>query len=64
MTFAFGGKDGVPYPVDRKAYDEAIYFLEDALDKAKLEQRMKLQAFQKLRKFINHPLMGQRCLST
>jgi hypothetical protein len=57
MTFAFGGKDGVPFPVDRKAYDEAIHFLEDAIDKAKLEQKTKLQAFRQLRKFISHPLV-------
>jgi hypothetical protein len=49
MTFAFGGKDGVPFPVNRKAYDEAIAFLDDALDRAKLDRGAKLDAFRRLR---------------
>lgn len=49
MTFAFGGKDGVPFPVNRKAYDEAIAFLDDAIDRAKLDQKAKLDAFRRLR---------------
>jgi hypothetical protein len=49
MTFAFGGKDGVPFPVNRKAYDEAIAFLDNALDRAKLDQKAKLDAFRRLR---------------
>jgi hypothetical protein len=49
MTFAFGGKDGVPFPVNRKAYDEAIAFLNDAIDRAKLDQKARLDAFRRLR---------------
>jgi hypothetical protein len=30
-TFAHGGKDGTPYPVDRKTYDETIKILDKAL---------------------------------
>ena len=30
-TFAHGGKDGTPYPVDRKTYDETIKILEKAI---------------------------------
>jgi len=30
-TFAHGGKDGTPYPVDRKTYDETIRILEKAI---------------------------------
>lgn len=58
MTFAFGGKDGVPYPVNRFAYDEAIRFLEDVVDRAKLNQKEKLQAFRQLRKCLVHPLVA------
>lgn len=32
FTFAHGGKDGVPYPVDRKVYDESIKVLRDAIE--------------------------------
>jgi hypothetical protein len=62
MTFAFGGKDGVPFPVDRKSYDDAITFLEDAIDKAHLGQREKLQAFQRLRTFLENPSI--HCISS
>lgn len=30
-SFAHGGKDGIPYPVDRGGYDETISFLKEAL---------------------------------
>lgn len=51
MTFAFGGKDGVPFPVPRKAYDEAIQFMETALQEAKLGRREKVVGLRRLQKF-------------
>ncbi len=51
MAYAFGGKDGVPYPVDRRAYDEAIAFLEGAIDRAKVGRPEKLHAFRRLRNY-------------
>ncbi len=51
MTFAFGGKDGVPFPVARKEYDEAIRFMEDTLNEAKMGRREKVIALQRLRRF-------------
>jgi hypothetical protein len=51
MTFAFGGKDGVPYPVPRQDYDEAIKFMEQALNDAKLGRRDRVVALRKLREF-------------
>lgn len=51
MTFAFGGKDGVPFPVPRKNYDEAIEFMETALEEAKLGRRDKVVALKRLREF-------------
>ncbi len=35
-TFAFGGKDGIPYPVDRKTYDQTIAVIEKAIKKSNL----------------------------
>jgi len=35
-TFAFGGKDGIPYPVDRKTYDQTIDLIEKAIKKSSL----------------------------
>jgi hypothetical protein len=48
-SFAHGGKDGYPYPVDRKTYDSSIQFLEQAVGKAKIGDREKLEAFRRLR---------------
>jgi hypothetical protein len=35
FSFAHGGKDGHPFPVPLKTYDESLNFLRSALDKAK-----------------------------
>jgi hypothetical protein len=48
-SFAHGGKDGYPYPVDRKTYDTSIALLHHALDKAKVGDSEKLAAFKRLR---------------
>lgn len=51
MCFAFGGKDGVPFPVPRKEYDKAIEFMEQALNDAKMGRKEKLLGLKRLRKF-------------
>ncbi|MCD6591909.1 MAG: DUF763 domain-containing protein [Thaumarchaeota archaeon] len=46
FTFAVGGKDGVPYPVSRKTYDEAIRFMQTVLEGADIaaeERRLALR---------------------
>lgn len=40
-SFAHGGKDGIPYPVDRKTYDQSIELLSNALRRTKLAQKSK-----------------------
>lgn len=35
-SFAFGGKDRTPYPVDRKTYDETIHIMKKAVNQTKL----------------------------
>ncbi len=39
FSFAHGGKDRIPYPVNRKVYDENIRFLEEALDRVKGQEK-------------------------
>ena len=51
FSFAHGGKDGHPYPVDRRVYDKTIEILKGAIDKAKVEDREKIEAIQRLRHF-------------
>lgn len=48
FSFAHGGKDGTPYPVNRKTYDESIEFLRRAINKAKLGHYEKLHALRRL----------------
>lgn len=47
-SFAHGGKDGHPYPVDRRNYDRSIAMLETALRRAKTGDRDKLDALRRL----------------
>jgi hypothetical protein len=47
-SFAHGGKDGIPYPVDRKTYDQSIELLSKAINRTKLGLTDKQQAFNRL----------------
>jgi len=47
-SFAHGGKDGIPYPVDRKTYDQSIELLRKAINKTKLRIREKNEAVGRL----------------
>ncbi len=51
FSFAHGGKDGYPYPVDRTNYDRTIEALRRAIDAAKLGRREKLDAIKRLTAF-------------
>jgi hypothetical protein len=51
FSFAHGGKDGHPYPVDRKMYDQTIEALKGAIDKAKVGDREKIDAIRRLSHF-------------
>jgi uncharacterized protein len=48
FAFAHGGKDGHPFPVPLKVYDESISVLRRALEAAKLGQSDKLHGFARL----------------
>jgi hypothetical protein len=51
FSFAHGGKDGHPYPVDRKVYDKTIEVLKDAIDRAKVGDSEKMEAIRRLGNF-------------
>lgn len=51
-SFAHGGKDGVPFPVDRKTYQETTEILEGAIEAAKCGHEEKLKAIRRLHEFI------------
>jgi uncharacterized protein len=51
-SFALGGKDGHPFPVPIKTYDESLRVLESSLDAAKLGDKDKLAGFDRLHRFV------------
>ncbi len=52
FSFAYGGKDGVPFPVNRQAMDESIEILKQTVKEAKIGEKEKLQSLQRLRCFV------------
>ena len=51
FSFAHGGKDGHPFPVPTRVYDETIGILKGAVYKAKIGQQDKSEAIRKLSDF-------------
>lgn len=51
FSFAYGGKDGIPFPVDRKAMDESVEILDAAVENARIGDAERLRALERLREF-------------
>lgn len=51
-SFAHGGKDRVPYPIDKRVYNESINILSDAIKQAKLGHKEKILALKRLERFF------------
>lgn len=51
-SFAFGGKDGVPFPVRTKDMDKAIELLEESIRMAELGEKERLNALRRLRVMV------------
>jgi hypothetical protein len=51
FAFAVGGKDGIPYPVDRPVYDETIEILGRAVDRARIDRSERVRALKRLAAF-------------
>jgi len=54
FSFAHGGKDGHPFPVPLKTYDESINFLRTSLDAARVGDKEKLDGFRSLERFVRN----------
>jgi len=54
FSFAHGGKDGHPFPVPLRTYDESIDFLRNGLDRAKVGDKEKLEGFRRLSRFLEN----------
>ncbi len=50
FSFAHGGKDGHPYPVDRDTYDRSIEWLREAVSQARIGHSERLGALRRLAK--------------
>jgi hypothetical protein len=48
FSFAHGGKDGIPYPVDRATYDRTIEILNKAINRSAIDRSEKVAAFRRL----------------
>src|SRR5438270_6502395 len=61
-SFAHGGKDGTPFPVDRPTYDKTIEVMHHALNGAKIDRSEKVRAFRRLAEFsrADHGSDGSR----
>jgi hypothetical protein len=54
FAFAHGGKDGIPFPVDRPTYDGTIEILHRAVDRAKVDRSERIKALKRLAAFQEH----------
>jgi hypothetical protein len=52
FSFALGGKDGHPFPVPLKTYDESLSILRRSLDSARLGHTEKLDGFRRLDQLV------------
>jgi hypothetical protein len=48
FSFAVGGKDGFPYPVDLETYDKTVEVLRAAVNKANIDRSERVQALKRL----------------
>ncbi|MEM5883084.1 MAG: DUF763 domain-containing protein [Candidatus Aenigmatarchaeota archaeon] len=51
-SYAYGGKDGVPKPIEKKAMDESIKFLEEILKETEIKKKEKLEALKRLKSLV------------
>lgn len=57
-SFAYGGKDGVPFPVDREAMDNSIRILRQAIEEAKVGEKEKMHSLQRLNRLVPESKLG------
>lgn len=52
FSFTVGGKDGVPFPVDRRTMEELIQYLSEAVERAKLGDKEKMRALARIKRLL------------
>ena len=58
FSFAHGGKDGVPFPIDRNTFDRSIKFLSEAIEGGEISGEEKRTALKRLFSNLNSILPG------
>src|SRR5919198_772632 len=58
FSFAHGGKDGHPYPVNRRVYDDSIEFLRKIVERAKIDRKEKENSLRRISRLMNSPHPG------
>jgi uncharacterized protein len=51
FSFAVGGKDGYPYPVNKMVYDDSIQILKNAIDRAELGHTERNESIKRLARY-------------
>ncbi len=52
FSFAHGGKDGTPFPVDRETYDRTIEIIKRAVEAARVGNRERLEALRRMTNYF------------
>ncbi len=58
FAFAHGGKDGVPFPVDKMTFDKSIKFLRDAIERGEIPRNERFMALKRLARNLRIILPG------
>lgn len=58
FTFAHGGKDGVPFFIDKSNYDESTRLLQSCIEGAEISREERVSSLKKLTEF-NHRMFNQ-----
>jgi len=51
FAFAHGGKDGIPFPVDKPTCDGTIDILNNTINRSAIDRSEKVEAFKRLARF-------------
>lgn len=61
-SYAYGGKDDVPFPVDREAMDKSIGILRQAVEEARIGDKERIHSLRRLRAFVPQSSVGSKGL--
>ncbi|MEO8521926.1 MAG: DUF763 domain-containing protein, partial [Acidobacteriota bacterium] len=64
FSFAHGGKDGFPFPVDTGTYDQTVEVLRNAVTRAGIDRSERVQALKRLVKFGEERVRARQARTT